>query len=264
MLGSSVLSVPPASLKALEFRAVADAVKLPLWLGSLAFRQPENLGQGRTVFVLPGFGAGDKAMKPMHYFLQRNGFHVEGWGLGVNKAGLDLPHDPKAVSWDLEFSLLGEDGRCRGETGVPHLCDLMVKRVSEYHEQHQKPVSLVGWSLGGTIAREVARDRPDMVDRVVTMGAPVIGGPKYTSAAPLLASRGLNLDWIEMEVERRNRQSIKRPVTAIVSKTDGIVDWTASIHEYDSETDYVFTDVAHLGMFINREVLGLMLEALTR
>ena len=140
----------------------------------------------------------------------------------------------------------------------------MVERVSRFCEEHSTTASLVGWSLGGTIAREVARDLPQYVDQVITLGAPVIGGPKYTSAAGLLSRRGLNLDWIELEVERRNQKPIKPPVSAIISRTDGIVDWSASILANDSTTRYITTDVSHLGMGINRRVMELVLQELTR
>lgn len=259
MLNSSFLSVPPASLRALELRAAADVLALPLWMTRLASRNVTDVGQNRAVFVLPGFGASDRAMTPMRYFLRRHGFNPLEWGLGVNKAGLDLPHDPHMLSWDFDIP-----EKVAGETGVPYLCDQMVERVSRFCEEHSTTASLVGWSLGGTIAREVARDLPQYVDQVVTLGSPVIGGPKYTSAAGLLSKRGLNLDWIELEVERRNQKPIKPPVSAIISRTDGIVDWSASFLANDSTTRYITTDVSHLGMGINRRVMELVLQELTR
>lgn len=259
MLNRKFLAAPPASLRALELRAAADVLALPLWLTRLASRKLSDIGQDRAVFVLPGFGAGDGAMAPMRYFLRRHGFKPVEWGLGVNKAGLNFPHDPHMLSWDLDIP-----EKFAGETGVPFLCDQMVERVSRFCEEHSTTASLVGWSLGGTIAREVARDLPQYVDQVVTLGSPVIGGPKYTSAAPILSKRGLDLDWIEREVERRNQRPIKPPVSAIVSRTDGIVDWSASILADDSTTRYIDTDVPHLGMGINRSVMGLVLEELTR
>ena len=53
------------------------------------------------------------------------------------------------------------------------------------------PVRLVGWSLGGVLAREAARDRPELVERVVTLGSPIVGGPKYTAAGRSLPAARL-------------------------------------------------------------------------
>ncbi|SNC66017.1 hypothetical protein SAMN04487881_1466 [Marinobacter sp. es.048] len=259
MIDAKFLSTPPVSLRALELRAAADAAALPIWMLKVAARKVPDVGNGRSVFVLPGFGAGDRAMAPLRYYLHRHGFKPEGWGLGVNKAGLDLDHDPKNISWALTI-----DREIRGETGVPYLCDLMVERIKGFCRENGTRVSLIGWSLGGTIAREVARDLPELVDHVVTLGSPVIGGPKYTGAASYLAGRGLDLDWIEAEVERRSLIPLKPPISAIVSKTDGVVDWSAAVLPGDQKTRYITEDVAHLGMGINRRVMELVVRELAR
>lgn len=256
-ISSRILSTPPTSLGLLELRALADAAYLPGTMLDVAFRKNQDLGKGRHVCVLPGFGANDRAMLPLRYFLSRHGFKAFGWGLGLNKAGLDLPHSASDINWQFK-STAPENG----ETGVPYLCELMTQRIHAYANEKGVPVTLVGWSLGGTIAREVARDLPGNVDQVITLGSPVIGGPKYTKAAPILRRRGLDLDWIESEVEHRNRLPIKQPVSAIVSKTDGVVDWSASIQEGDHSTNYIVEDVAHLGMGINRSIMNTVLREL--
>jgi hypothetical protein len=251
-------STPPLSLGLLEFRAIKDLVTLPVRLASMAIKDRQEIGKGRHVMVLPGFGASDKTMFPLRYFLKQYGFTVIGWGLGVNKAGLDIHHDPTQISWDLNVP-----ERYKGEAGVPYLSDLVIQKVRDYAESKSIKISLVGWSLGGTIAREVARDLPDIIDQVVTLGSPIIGGPKYTRAAPFLRQRGLNLDWIEQEVERRNSKPINCKVSAIVSKTDGVVDWSASVNPTDTETYFIERDVAHLGMCINQLTMDLVLKELT-
>lgn len=198
-------------------------------------------------------------MAPLRYYLYKHGFKPRGWGLGINKAGLDLKHDPKSLSWGFTI-----DREVRGETGVAYLCDLMVRQITDFCRENATQVSLVGWSLGGTIAREVARDLPELVDRVVTLGSPVIGGPKYTGAAEYLAGRGLDLDWIEAEVEKRSLIALKSPISAIISKTDGVVDWSAAVLPGDQTTRYITADVAHLGMGINRSVMELVVRELAR
>ncbi|MCD9459438.1 alpha/beta hydrolase [Marinibactrum halimedae] len=196
-------------------------------------------------------------MFPLRFFLKQHGFNPIGWGLGVNKAGLNLKHDPSEISWD--FSV---PEKYRGEAGVSYLCDLMVKKIESFTNSEQTTVTLVGWSLGGSIAREVARDLPDAVDQVVTLGSPIIGGPKYTRAASYLRQRGLNLDWIEKEVARRNKTPIACKVSAIVSRSDGIVDWSASVDPNDQNTRFIESDVSHLGMAINQSTMQLVLSEL--
>lgn len=96
-------------------------------------------------------------------YLQWLGHDVHGWGLGVN----------------------------RGD--VPTLVRLVLDRVARLARDGQRPVALIGWSLGGVLAREASRERPEIVARVITLGTPVIGGPKYTTVGAVYRRRGY--DW---------------------------------------------------------------------
>jgi len=92
---------------------------------------------------------------------------------------------------------------------VPYLCDHLADRVRERHEAGGEPIALIGWSLGGYLARKAARDLPHIVDRVITFGSPVVGGPKCTAAARLFRRYGMDLDWIEAEIAKRERVPIR-------------------------------------------------------
>ena len=81
------------------------------------------------------------------------------------------------------------------------------------------------------MAREAARERPDLVHRVITLGTPVVGGPKYTVVARRFGRRGIDMAAIEAEIELRNRISLRTPVTAIYSRADAVVAWEACIDE---------------------------------
>ena len=70
-------------------------------------------------------------------------------------------------------------------------------------------VTLVGWNLGGYIAREVARDLPDYVDQVMTMGSLVIGEPMYTAAVMYFDRKGYDLDWVEGEAGKKDLRPIQ-------------------------------------------------------
>ena len=250
------LAPPPTRLLWKESRVILDAASMV----ARSIRPVRKTIESEPVIVLPGFGAGERSMRPLRHHLQRHGLHVEDWGQGVNRAGLDLPHSLEDLGPTWKHSPLPT---YRGEGGVPILCDRMVERVRERAEDLGSKISLVGWSLGGTIAREVARDAPEAVSRVITLGSPVIGGPKYTAAAAVLAQRGLDLDWIETEVRRREERSILVPVTAVVSPTDAIVDYGAAQDHFNQTVRHVELDVPHLSMGLNPRVWKVILEALS-
>ena len=115
---------------------------------------------------------------------------------------------------------------------------------------------------GGYLAREAARDLPDKVDRVITLGSPIIGGPKYTAAAPFFMKRGLDLDWIEQEVLRRESRPIQQPVTAIYSKSDAIVSWHATVDHHNENVEHIEVDAAHVGLAFNPTVWAHIIDAL--
>jgi len=150
-----------------------------------------------------------------------------------------------------------------GEGEVPHMCDLMTERVKARADNLGRPISLVGWSLGGYIAREVARDLPQEVNRVITLGSPAFGGPKYTSAAALYRKRDFDLDWLESEVLKRFDTPITQPVTNIYSKRDGVVGWTAARDELSPDVTHIEVNCAHIALGLNKTVWGHVVEALS-
>ena len=241
---------PPRSMLLLESRAAIDVVRMtvPLLRSSL---RPQGSRTASKIIAVPGFGADDRYTKPLRHYLKGQGFEAEGWGMGKNLAGLDLPHslDDLSDSWNMAPR---ED--YRGEAAVPYLCDLFAARVRQRHGELGVPITLVGWSLGGYLAREVARDLPDIVERVITLGSPVVGGPKYTATGKLFARRGLDLDWIEEEIAKREERPIQQPITAIYSKSDGIVAWKAAVDRYSDNVKHVEVNAAHLGLVFNPTV----------
>ena len=253
---SERLRPPPRRRLLRETRVLGDAVHMITRLT----RRPNLVAQGDPVLLLPGFGAGPRFMEPLRVWLRRHGFAAEHWGLGRNLAGLDLRHRLEDIgpTWALEPLPV-----YRREAGVPLLCDRMVEIVRRRNQDSGRRIALVGWSLGGTIAREVARDAPDAVASVITLGSPVIGGPKYTAAASRLTARGLDLDWIERQVERRAERPLRVPVTAIVSPSDAVVAVEAAYDRRQPGTRYRLIDAAHLGLAINPRVWDAILEALT-
>lgn len=103
-------------------------------------------GKGRPVLVIPGFLASDASTRPLRIGLKQAGFRAHGWKRGRN-FGLDAD-----------------------------IFDVMDARVD--HISRGEPVALVGWSLGGLVAREYAKVRPDRIAKVVTLGSPICGDPR--------------------------------------------------------------------------------------
>jgi pimeloyl-ACP methyl ester carboxylesterase len=242
----------------LETRALADIARMTVPLIGATLRPAPKRGAAHVI-VLPGFGADDRATGPLRHFLDRRGFRAEGWGLGRNLAGLNLKHTREQLSpgW-----VLDPDRDYNGEGCVPFLADRVAERIRERHAASGEPVSLIGWSLGGYLAREAARDLPDVVERVITLGSPIVGGPKYTAAADTFRRRGLDLDWIEEVVRSREARPIRQPITAIYSRTDAIVCHDAAIDRYSENVTHIEVDAAHLGLAFNPTVWAHVLDAL--
>jgi pimeloyl-ACP methyl ester carboxylesterase len=213
----------------------------------------------QTVLVVPGFGANDRYTWPLRAHLNSLGYATVGWGLGTNKAGLNMPHSLSDVHprWKLP-----PKSPYRGEAGVPYVVDRLIDRVDELASVSKQPIALVGWSLGGFMAREVARERPAQISQVITLGSPVIGGPKYTRAAPAFSRRQYDLDWVERTIADREERPITVPITAVVSPSDGIVGYLATLDHHSPAVEHVQLDVAHLALPYNRTVWSVVAQAL--
>ncbi len=255
---SHPIPTPRRRAMLLETRTALDVARMIPPLVDAHLRRP-RAARNTQVIVVPGFGSGDGYTRPLRGYLKRMGFQAEGWGLGKNLAGVNLPHSLDDLSEGWDFSPKAD---YRREAGVPYLCDRLVERIRARHAAVRCPVALVGWSLGGYIAREAARDLPDVVERVITMGSPTIGGPKYTAAVDFFRKRGMDVDWIEENIRRREQRPIRQPITAIYSKSDAVVSWQAAIDRHSENVRHVEVNAAHLGMGFNPTIWQQVVAAL--
>jgi pimeloyl-ACP methyl ester carboxylesterase len=221
---------PPGRLDALkELRLPLDALRwAPTWLSMKSTRAAEP----RAVILLPGFGAGPGSMRVMEGFIRRRGHRVRDWGLGRNTG------DVKKLRASLE------------------------RTVRTSLDAAGETVTLVGWSLGGYIAREYAREHAGEVRKVITLGSPVIGGPRYTATASWYREQGHDLEQIEQAVRERYRTPLDVPVTAIYSRRDGVVAWQACIDKWSPRVEHVEVNETHVGLGFAPRVLAIVAEAI--
>jgi pimeloyl-ACP methyl ester carboxylesterase len=154
-------------------------------------------GNGHPVLVLPGFGASDRSTGPLRTVLSAYGHSAHGWRLGSNIG----PH-PRIL------------------TGIR-------RRLFELHARYDQKVSLVGWSLGGIYARELAREHAGVVQQVITLASPFRLRPGDRShASPLYDLLGpVRSPFPGHLVEEHERPALPVPSTSIYTRTDGIVRW---------------------------------------
>jgi pimeloyl-ACP methyl ester carboxylesterase len=193
-------------------------------------RQPR--GHGEPVLVLPGYGAGDGSTAILKTYLRLLGYRVSGWHLG------------------------------RSSGNVPDLLPRVLRRILTMSRKSQQPVRVIGWSFGGYLAREAARERPEAIHQVITLGTPVIGGPKYTVAARAFHRRGVDLDAMAAEIESRNMILLETPVTAIYSRADAFVAWQACIDHYGSNVEHVEVRTTHMGFGFSPVVYKIIAQRL--
>ena len=192
-------------------------------------------GDGQPVLVLPGFTAGDGSTRALRQFLKRQGYPAHPWLLGRN---------------------MGAQAKQRGE---------LAKRVDELHRRYGRKLSLVGWSLGGIYARELAKRLPDHVRQVITLGSPFADVSRETNLTRLF-------DWFAKPGERPDRTALAArlreppdvPSTAVYSKTDGVVHWRSCLEPEAPHTENIEVSGSHCGLGFNPLVLYVVAERLSQ
>ncbi len=177
-------------------------------------------GDGHPVLVLPRLLGCDLSTQPLRYYLSELGYAASPWGLGVN---------------------LGP------RQGVMRGC---LARLRDLHAEHGRKVSLVGWSLGGLYARELAKEVPDLVRQVITLGSPFTGPQKPTDIWKLYQ----DVTGDPMGLPERPgglEQAPPVPTTSIFSRSDGIVPWTSSVDCTGAQTENIEIESSHLGLAVN-------------
>ena len=147
--------------------------------------------------MLPGLGGGDVSLSALRGYLATLGYGAVGWGIGTNDGDL--------------------------ERLLPRVTTVLEELV----DRRGHPAALIGQSLGGYVARELAREHPDLVAQVITFGTPML--------------------------RPRSQRPIRCPVTAIYSKVDRVVPWRACV-DPDRPASNIEVSSTHLGMGIDPDV----------
>ena len=183
------------------------------------------------ILVLPGFGTTDRWTVWLRGRLAAAGHPVRGWGLGRNTGD------------------------------VKPLTERLLPTLDRWVEAHG-PTALVGWSLGGTIARAVSRRRPAHVSHIVTLGTPVRGGPRYTFVAERTARRGVDLAALERRIAEQERaHPVPVPMTHLYTRADTVVAWEACLDPWNAARR-VEVQTTHLGLVVDRTVVAEIRRAL--
>jgi pimeloyl-ACP methyl ester carboxylesterase len=215
---------------ALEWRAPMEAmasVALWPWLR----RAPR--GDGHSVLVLPGLITGDSSTFLLRSFLRKQGWRSHAWNQGLN---------------------LGP------REGVFEAC---VERLAHLHQQSGRKVSLVGWSLGGVYARELAKRMPHAVRQVVTLGSPVNARVHASNARRLYEFVSGSRAYDHGLVARLG-EPVPVPSTSIYSRSDGIVHWRASLQAEGPMAQNIRVPASHAGMGLNPLVLRILANRLAQ
>ncbi len=229
---SDRLRPPGLGLLLAEARGIFE-FNASLLLSPLLMRAPR--GDGHPVLALPGFLASDLSMAPMRRYLSELGYDAHAWRMGRNTGGI---------------------ARMRAA---------LRDRLAEIHASSGRKVSLVGWSLGGVYARDLALQAPEMVRYVVTLGSPFANDVRATNATRLYEA----LSGEGVEDNSGLRQAISGdlpvPTTSIYSRTDGIVNWRTCLLRPSETAENIEVHLAsHVGLGVNPAALWAVADRLAQ
>jgi pimeloyl-ACP methyl ester carboxylesterase len=228
-------TAPSLALLGMEpLRAVFEYARM-----RLSDRAVASLPQGdrHAVVVFPGLGGNAWSTRPMVEFCERLGYQAVDWGLGLNRGPVGDIDD-----W------------------LQHLAD----HVDDLTAGHRKRISLIGWSLGGIYAREVAKKLPRRVRRVITLGTPFAGSPAQTHAGWVYQRLSGQPMAADDALLRRLRTPPAAPTTSIYSRSDGVVAWRACVNGDLPHVENVEVSGSHCGLGWNASAYAIIADRLAR
>ena len=202
-------------------------------------RGHERNHDGQPVLVLPGFLASDTLTYGMRRMLQDRGYRTHGWKLGVNIGPTDK------------------------------ILDGLRRRVERLAEVHNEPISVIGWSLGGLYARQLAREYPHLVRQVITLGSPInltLDDTELTAVhrAFEVMKRFYSEELDELGLPEPAKAQLLVPATSIYTQGDEIVPWNTCVDVFGApeRTENIEVRGTHVGLPQNRAVVHAVLDRL--
>jgi len=202
-------------------------------VGLLPFRSRLPVGEPHSVLVLPGFMATDRSTIPLRRLLVSLGYDTHGWGLGRNVGPTE-----------------------RVTRDMPQLLDRLAASASQ-------PVSIIGWSLGGIYARQMAASTADQVRVVVTLGTPVRKEVRQASNAQGLFDR-LGAFHTPGHPLLDDGDPLEVPVTAVHTRADGVVHWETCLVRDAPNAENLRVTGSHIGMGFNPAVAYIIADRLAQ
>ncbi|TAE38174.1 MAG: alpha/beta hydrolase [Runella slithyformis] len=200
-----------------------------------SFHKTEKMGDGHPVMILPGFMGSKSSTGMLRSFVEKLGYNVYDWGLGRN-------------------------------LGKVEYLDLLVMRLEDiYAENNQRPVSLIGWSLGGVFARQLAKQKPHLVRQVITLGSPFQNITADNNATWMYSVlyAGQKVKDLDKSLLQNFPLPAPVPTTAIYTKEDGIVPWQSCIEAHEDRTHQnVQVRGSHFGLGMNASVFHIIKDRL--
>ena len=231
--GPAEASAPPPWLFATD--PGRAAVEYGLLLAGLPLKQLLPVGDGHPVLVLPGLLADDGSTWTLRRILRDLGYRVHGWRLGRNLG-------PTAAT------IIGLQDRLR-----------------DLQSRYDAAVSVIGWSLGGIYARNLARETPSAVRQVITLGSPIRLAHEGQSRAGRAFNRYAHLHVVPRELPLESGfGALPVAATSIYSRYDGIVAWEACLDPPSAQAENIAVVSSHLGFGHNPAVVWAVADRLAQ
>lgn len=209
-----------------EARVMIQPIRL---IGSYKELSKGKAGNGERVMLFSGWKSHETVMFLLKRYLNRLGYDTQYWGLGFNNGYVERYRDKIISKLEKETS--------------------------------QEKITLIGWSLGGLIAREVARVIPHKIASIITYGTPAIGGPKYTIGVNTYEEKEVQRI-IDLQAELDKTNPIKVPMSIIFTKNDSIVNWSACIDWKSKNVKHYEVNSSHLSLGIDPNVWKIIVQEL--
>ncbi|MGJ8687444.1 MAG: alpha/beta fold hydrolase [Spongiibacteraceae bacterium] len=204
-------------------------------------------GNGHPVIVIPPFTTADWSTTVLRKYLKKIGYQSYRWKQGVNVNALKLYGFDDAMT-DISKSLDG-----------------LMSRLDDIHQRHDSKVTLIGWSLGGVLARKLASHHPEKVQRVITLGSPMGNLRELSLVKTLQRIRKVDVTYEEMLawLDFIDIDHGDVPVDVLYSHGDGIVPASMATSRGQGQVENFRVGASHIGFGANPEVFRLLAHRLS-